>query len=161
MSIPFAGQNGMSEKCFSGTLRCVTSNHVLWFRWLFVQLLLISVVGCNVHRQSESPAKPETRSERPLTGDEARQALIRMIERDHQDDRLLRGALPYLRTIQVKQVDNDTVEIGTWTCYLKERRFTGGYVSVEQKSFANFTGNFVHDNQGQWKGVITEQTRND
>ncbi len=131
------------------------------FRWFVVQAVVISVVGCNVHRQSESPAKSETRSERPLSGDEARQALIRMIELDHQDDRLLQGALPYLRTNHVKQVDNDTVEIGTWTCYLKEQRFTGEYISVQEKVFANFTGKFVRDNQGQWKGVLTEQTRND
>ena len=128
------------------------SPHNVWW----VQLLLISVMGCNGHRPSESPAKSETRSERPLSGDEARQALIRMIELDHQDDRLLQGALPYLRTNHVKQVDNDTVEIGPWTCYLKEGRFTGEYVSVQQKIFATFTGNFVRDNQGQWKGVITE-----
>jgi hypothetical protein len=84
-----------------------------------------------------------------------------MIELDHRDDRLLQGALPYLRANHVKQVDNDTVEIGTWTCYLKERRFTGEYISLEEKIFARFTGDFVRDDRGQWKGVITGETRND
>jgi hypothetical protein len=84
-----------------------------------------------------------------------------MIELDHKDDRLLQGALPHLRTGDLKQVDKATVEIGTWTCYLGERRFTGEYISVQQRIFANFAGNFARDDQGRWKGLITQETRNE
>ena len=72
MLIPFAGEKGRSENCLYGTLRCAASNYVFCFRLLFVQLLLISVMGCNAHRQSESPAKSETRSERPLDASQHR-----------------------------------------------------------------------------------------
>jgi hypothetical protein len=133
----------------------------LYFRKFVFQALVISAVGCNVHRQSESPAKSETRLERSLSGEEARQALIRMIELDHKDDRLLQGALPFLRTLKLKPVEGSALEIGGWTCYLNERRFMGQYVSDQQGIFARFTGHFVRDEQGRWKGVITKQTRND
>jgi hypothetical protein len=84
-----------------------------------------------------------------------------MIELDHKDDRLLQGALPFLRTLKLKPVEGGALEIGGWTCYLNERRFMGQYVSDQQGIFARFTGHFVRDEQGRWKGVITKQTRND
>jgi hypothetical protein len=159
MTISLVERNGNSEKYLSGNLGCVASKRLFCLRWFFVQVLVISAVGCNVQKQSESSAKPATWSEHPLSGEEARRALIRMIELDHQDDRLLQGALPYLRTNRMKQVGNDTVEIGTWTCYLKEHSFKGEYISPQQKIYADFAGNFVCDKQGQWKGVISDQRR--
>ena len=109
----------------------------------------------------ESSAGSGTRSENPLSADEARQALIRMIELDYQHDRLLQGDLPSLRAKPVKRVGDDVVEIGAWICYLNERRFTGEYISEHRRIFARFTGHFVRDKQGRWKGDIIKQTRND
>ena len=91
---------------------------------------------------------------------DAREALIRMIQKDHPDDHLLQGAVPYLRTLEAKPAGDGVVEIGTWTCYLKERRFKSTYVSTKQNIFADFEGNFVRDKEGHWKGVIVWQRRN-
>jgi hypothetical protein len=108
--------------------------------------------------QPESSA--ELKKQSPSSAD-AREALIQMIERDHQGDRLLQGALPYLRAKEIEQVEDGVVKIGTWTCYLKERRFAGDYISQEQRIFASFSGNFVLEKDGHWKGVLLKQTRND
>jgi hypothetical protein len=110
--------------------------------------------------QAATKQEPDQGAKSALSVADARAALIRMIEQDRQDDRLLRGALPYLRTVEAKPAGDGVVEIGTWTCYLKERRFNAYYISKEQNIFADFGGNFVRDKDGHWKGVIVRETRN-
>ena len=127
----------------------------------FFQTFVISFLGCNIGREPEPAAGPEEQLEHRLSAEDARQALIRMIVEDHRDDRLLQGALPYLRTMEAKPVEDGVVKIGAWTCRLKTKRFTGDYASLEQGIFAQFTGDFVFDKEGQWKGVVTDYTRND
>ena len=138
---------------FCENLRC--------FRLFFLHTLVISLLGCNMGKESEPAVGPEEQIEDRLSVEDARQALIRMIEEDHQDDRLLQGALPYLRTLEAKPVKESVVKIGAWTCRLKEKSFTGDYASVEQRIIAQFDGEFVLDKAGQWKGVVTDSTRND
>jgi hypothetical protein len=107
------------------------------------------------------PAASETPRDRPLSAADARDALIRMIEQDHKDDHLLQAAVPRLRKQGVTEAKDGVAEVGAWTLNLKERRFVGTYASVEEKLFAQFSGEFVLDREGRWKAVVTKQTRNE
>ncbi|MEN6450282.1 MAG: hypothetical protein ABFC96_07310 [Thermoguttaceae bacterium] len=126
-----------------------------------IQLLVVSVIGCSAKKEGEMLADSGAGPEQRLSADNARAALIQMIEREYKDDYLLQGALPFLRTKKTKEAGNGVIEIGAWTCYLRERRFEGRYVSTEQRIFAEFAGKFVLDSKGHWQAVITKQTRND
>jgi hypothetical protein len=133
---------------------------VIGLRWFLTPCLLIGTWGCHSKQQSGTTTESDQGAKSSFSAADAREALIRMIQQDHPDDRLLQGALPYLRTLEAKQAADGVVEIGTWKCYLKERRFTGEYVSTKQKIFADFGGDFVRDKEGHWKGVISRQRRN-
>jgi hypothetical protein len=160
MFVPDSWERARQGKNCHRSVRVVLSCQNL-FRCRRVQAILICLFGCNMGKECEPSAGSEEQPERRLSVEDARQALIRMIEEDHAKDRLLQGALPYLRTMEAKQVGDGVVEIGAWTCRLNDKRFTGDYVSLEQSISAQFKGDFVLDERGQWKGVVTTYTRND
>lgn len=66
----------------------------------------------------------------PLTGEDARAALIRMIETDHKDNHLLMGAVPYLRDAEIEPEEDGWVKIAAWRCNLKTHLFAGHYRRV-------------------------------
>jgi hypothetical protein len=93
---------------------------------------------------------------RRLTAEEARQALIDMVEKSDKFE--LRVSLEHLRIDPAVQRENGAVEIGTWRCYLETRTFDGGIITHEV--FAHFRGEFSVSHDGQWRAQITEEQHN-
>jgi hypothetical protein len=107
---------------------------------------------------SSSACESPERIAENLEPEDARRALIRMLEGEkHKEDELLQAAIPYLRKLPVRRIDDDKIKIGAWTCYLKKRTFVGVYVSPKQ--YAAFEGHFQRDKDNQWEAVITLITR--
>jgi uncharacterized membrane protein len=96
-----------------------------------------------------------------LTPERARAPLIRMIEGE-ADDPLLKGALPYLRSAEIRHDDPREIKIAAWTCSLNDAKFSGHCISEEDNIYAEYLGVFTLTDDGEWgewKATITRKTR--
>jgi hypothetical protein len=116
-------------------------------------LVLTSLAeGCYVRPGFEN----DPRASRQLTAEQARLALIDMVEKT--DTFELKVSLEHLRADPAVQRENGMVEIGTWRCNLQTRTFDGGVTT--NKVFAHFQGEFSVTQEGKWRAEITDEQHN-
>jgi hypothetical protein len=117
-----------------------------------IAFLMVTAGGCDMGPASKS----EPGVSRAPSADEARQALISMVEKsDHQD---LKMSLQNLRVDRVVERDDGAVDIGRWRCNLASRRFV--VTVVAGPIFAEYTGAFSVAPDGKWRAEITGEKHN-
>ncbi len=96
--------------------------------------------------------------ESEMDGEEARAAIIALVERsDHEE---LKMSIPFLRTTTIEQVGSDpaVVHIGRWQFDLKKRTFV---VTVDAPPiFAEYQGVFQNAPGKGWTASFTDIKRN-
>jgi len=103
-------------------------------------------------RQAEQVGKgPRQTGGAGLTAEEARRALIAMVERS--DDAVLKSGLAKLRMHKSVAFSPRSVHIGNWHCNLEEGTFV---LSVENdKGFTEYEGTFEKPAGGRWRATVT------
>lgn len=117
-----------------------------------IVFLMMTTEGCDMRCASKS----EPSVSRGPSADEARQALITMVENSDRQD--LKMSLQNLRVDRVVQREDGTVEIGQWGCDLASKTFVVSVVAGP--IFAEYTGTFSVAPNGKWWAEITEERHN-
>jgi hypothetical protein len=129
----------------------MSSIHRIVIRSVIVAMLL-SCVGCSRHA-APAPGMPHSG---PMLGvDQARHALIEMVERSGDD--VLRMSLDSLSSDPAERVDAHRVRIGQWNVNLTERTFV--VAAITPPHFAEWGGIFTRGEDGTWRASIKRMTR--
>lgn len=117
-----------------------------------IVFLMMATEGCDMRRARKSQPSVS----RGPSAEEARQALITMVENSDRQD--LKMSLQNLRVDRVVQREDGSVEIGQWRCDLAARTFGVGVIA--EPIFAEYTGTFSVEPSGKWQAEITGETHN-
>ena len=127
-------------------------------------LLVVTLVsGCSGGTTSAPPAETNDREEKlVLTAEEARQALIEMVENDERGS-FLELLLPTLRTDKVEIKDKGTATLGRWRCDLAKRTFHTSirFPRATRHQFNQWSGVFTQSSDGKWKAKVTKSRSDD
>jgi hypothetical protein len=121
------------------------------FLLLLCLLLILGLLpGCSPDR-GEAVQTPSP--------DEARQALLDMIEQ-HQGDIFMGHFLPVtdLKTAKIEHDASDQVRIGRWTCNLKEATFdvVVQFPNAPHHAYNEWHGVFQRSPEGKWQARVSE-----
>ncbi len=109
--------------------------------WTFLESAVIFLGGCGMNSESV-----------PLTAEDAREALVAMVDARGVDVEYWRPDLDG----EIVRIDENEVMIGWWHCYLRKRRFAGHRGSDWFQ--LELSGSFRLNEKKQWEAVITGES---
>jgi hypothetical protein len=91
----------------------------------------------------------EPTTTREIQPEEARQAIIEMLERSSND--ALKSSLPLVKNARItpSAVGGTWLDIGPWACFLAERRVS--MMSGTPASYFHFEGDLTLSSDGKWR----------
>ena len=114
-------------------------------------------LGCYRDDSESRGLPPPTEAKSTLTSELARAALVSMITSLPENDPT-RSTLDAVKNRPARSLQRDRIGLGPWDCDLRGLRFS--YVLDNPPVFFLVEGNFVREEGGTWKAVVTRTVRN-
>ena len=121
---------------------------------------VVLLAGCTAEQSEPVKAEAEPFAAQPLTAEEARDALVTMLQRPDADDLHSPFLLRQLNN-PIKQ-EADKVTIGScWTCNLDRKRFRASVISYRggnDRARCEYEGIFERQADGRWLAKLTKSS---
>ena len=115
--------------------------------------VLLPVEGCSAAK-SDSSRDSDQKARTLLDAEEARQALIAMVEKSN--DPCLRAGIARLKTDMARMTGNGRISIGKWDIDLARATFV--LTLIKEPDFLHtYSGVFERSSDGKWKARITRE----
>jgi hypothetical protein len=126
----------------------MTSNYAL-----FLLLVIALGSGCHRHSKNETPTRELTKM--PFSAEEARAALVRMVESG--DNELFKTALDRMRSDPIQEEEGGIAWLGPWRINLNQRAFD--LTINTRQGMLRYEGTFKQRRKGGWDAIVNKTLR--
>ena len=122
--------------------------------WWLEMGLLAAVAGCVSERTEKDAKEHAQQQEQPLTGSDCQKMLLEM-----DASQIPPGVVAFPpKDEPIKVVNADKIEVGNWTCNLKEKTFHGSFAfpDAPRHKFNEVRGVFQRTPEGKWVAKVTD-----